>query len=129
MTDRKPVLSTKTILSGCFSLVVVSIFGVYGCSYYFSDATRYCPLQHKFSDLASCEVLDERGGRILLQHADLDINVYYIEIIEPDGRHREFELPDSIGQLAPQGYSARLIAGEDHVILLNGRRTTLKALS
>ena len=128
MADGKPRVSSRAVLAGCLAIPLICIVGVYGCSYYLSDATEYCPLVHKFSDLSSCEVLDKHDGRVLLQHADLDINIYYIEIVEADGRRRTFELPASIGQLAPQGYSARLIPGQNAVILLNGRRTALKPL-
>ena len=73
-------------------------------------------------------VLDQEGKRVLVQHADLDTNEYYLEI--RDGQlSKTFHLPPSISQLAPQGYSAKFIVGETEAIMLNGERQILEPLS
>lgn len=76
--------------------------------------TPYCD-RHVRSDLCTCCILDESDGRILVQHSDLDINMYYLEIIEGEMR-LEFALPPYIHRLSPQGYVARLIPGEEDLI-------------
>ena len=89
--------------------------------------TPYCPWSHKLSDTSACMILDREGTRILIQHADLDSNEYYLEILE-NQRSKTFKLPGSVTQLAPQGYLAELIVGEEDIILLNGERQVLEPL-
>ena len=76
--------------------------------------TVYCDNHHR-SDLTTCCILDEREGRVLVQHSDLDFNIFFLEIVDGDTR-REFAMPDSITRLAPQGYVARLVPGESEAI-------------
>lgn len=98
-----------------------------GWGYANAHATPYCPWQHRFSDLSACAVLDERDGRVLLQHADLDSNIYYIEIRQA-GDSTTYDMPAEVTQLAPQGYSAKL-TGTPDTILFNGRPRKLKVLT
>lgn len=118
----------KVLLLGCGATVLISIVGVIALRLIMSDATPYCPWQHHISDLSSCEVLDKRDGRVLLQHADLDTNIYYLEIVEDLGQRRVFQLPDQVRQLAPNGYSAQLLSGSSDHIVLNGSPIKLVAL-
>ena len=89
-------------------------------------STPYCPIGHRIFGASSCAVLDADGRRLLIQHADLDLNVYYLEIREPDGGSRYFDYPISDGQLAPQGFSAALIPGSHSAILVDGHPFDLK---
>lgn len=122
------VTSRKILLPGCGGTLLIPIVAVIAFGLIMSDATSYCPWQHHLNDLSSCEVLDERDGRVLLQHADLDSNIYYLEIVEGSGDRAGFELPGRIQQLAPNGYSAQLITGSSDQIVLNGSPIKLVAL-
>lgn len=89
--------------------------------------TTFCPFSHVISDLASCAVLDQSPDRILIQHAELDGNIYYIEM--RTGRGSEyFHLPDSVGELAPGGYEMKFTEGNDREVLHNGTVHTLRPL-
>lgn len=124
MTNRQAIHWVVIAIVGGPLILVASCIA---CGYALSDATEFCPWSHKISDLAVCRVLDQDGNRVLIQHADLDINIYYLEIIE-GGRSTEYRLPSFITRLAPEGYSARLIAGEDHKILIDGKIVELEPL-
>ncbi len=65
--------------------------------------------------MSTCCILDEAHGRVLVQHSDLDFNIYGLEIIQGKER-REFDMPSFITRLAPQGYVARLLPDEDDII-------------
>ena len=77
-------------------------------------------------DTAVCVVLDQHGDTVLIQHAELDINRYYLELRQGESSHF-FKLPEGITMLAPSGYSAKLISGDHSAILLNGRFMQLQA--
>ena len=88
--------------------------------------TKYCPWSHLMRDTAVCVVLDQHGDTVLIQHAELDINRYYLELRQGESSHF-FKLPEGITRLAPSGYSAKLISGDHSAILLNGRFMQLQA--
>ncbi|MCC6152735.1 MAG: hypothetical protein IT367_03205 [Candidatus Hydrogenedentes bacterium] len=90
--------------------------------------TPYCPDSHQEGDLRSCYVLDETGGRVLIQHAELDGNRCYIEI-RTDDRSALYAMPESIIQFAPQGYSARLLEGATNAIEIDGVRVELAEIA
>ena len=69
----------RNALIGCTAAVALPVIGIVAFGLVMSDATEYCPWQHHLRDLSACEVLDQRDGRVLVQHADLDTNIYYIE--------------------------------------------------
>ncbi len=102
-------------------LALVAPLALYGPSYLLSIHTEYCPLSHKLSDTAACFVLDREGGRVLIQHADLDTNEAYLELLDATGS-RTFEMPAFLTVWAPTGYTAQLLPGEDGVFLIDGRR-------
>jgi hypothetical protein len=116
------------LLGGALIVTISTFIALLACGYITGTHTPYCPWRHKLSDTASCVVLDRKGARILIQHADLDTNEYYLEILN-DQQSRTFKMPDFITQLAPQGYSAELIVGDDQVILINGTRYLLEPLA
>jgi hypothetical protein len=89
--------------------------------------TRYCPFSHRISDTAACAVLDSRGGRVLIQHADLDTNENYLELRD-EGGSRLYQLPVAVTALAPVGYSAQLIPGGGSLVLIDGERVQLVPL-
>lgn len=72
-------------------------------------------------------VLDRQGGRKLMQNADLDRKIYWLEIHDAKQKRR-FKLPQFITQPAPQGYTARLIPGEKAAALINGKKVALEPL-
>ncbi|GMW01266.1 MAG: hypothetical protein AMXMBFR84_24030 [Candidatus Hydrogenedentota bacterium] len=83
--------------------------------------TDYCPRSHRRLWYPSCCVLDVQGDRIFMQHGDLDGNRYYWEIRSKDDA-QYFRLPGDVAQLAPEGYSAKLIPGnETEVLYRNGK--------
>lgn len=106
------------------SSLVVILFAV---GYFLGTHTSYCPWSHKLRDTSACLVLDRKGEQILIQHADLDTNEYFFELRQGH-RSRTFRMPSFITQLAPQGYSAKIIEGEGDAILINGERYDLKQL-
>lgn len=108
-------------------LGIVVLGAVLAVLIFLSQATSYCPWSHELSDTASCAVLDETAGRALVQHANLDSNVYYLELVVA-GVSRYYALPEAIGQLAPEGYSARIVSDQDELILLNGEEYRLSPL-
>jgi len=88
--------------------------------------TEYCPPEHRISDTSSCVVLDKLDDRVLIQHADLDTNENYFEIISGNTSEK-YEMPFHITRLAPSGYEARLIDNDYEAILINGKRHVLEA--
>lgn len=106
------------------SSLVVLLLAV---GYFLGTHTPYCPWSHKISDTSVCLVLDRKGERILIQHADLDSNKNFLEL--RDGQSsRIFQMPGFITQSAPQGYSAEIIEGDGGAILINGERQDLEPL-
>ena len=90
--------------------------------------TDYCPESHRRGEFRSCWVLDAQADHVLIQHADLDGNHYYLEI--RCGNSADFfELPSSVARLAPEGYSASLIEGESDSIILDGSRVKLNSIA
>ncbi len=84
--------------------------------------TEYCPANHYISDLTSCYISYNSDKFVLIQHADLDINNYYFEIINKDISKSSFiSMPDSIIQLAPQDFSAKL--DSNSVIYIKFKKT------
>lgn len=124
----KPMRIARRIVLSFGAAIGIVVVGGLAFGFAMSDATKYCPWSHHVSDLSSCEVLDEANGRVLVQHADLDSNVYYLELIESNGQSSCFELPEGIGQLAPQGYTARLVSNSPDHIILNSKNVRLTAL-
>jgi hypothetical protein len=115
-------------LAGSALAITLSAFiALFAFGYILGTYTPYCLWSHKLSDTAACVILDHDGRRILIQHADLDTNQYFLEILE-GRRSTTFKMPDSITQLAPQGYSAELILGDESAIFLNGERYILEPL-
>ena len=90
--------------------------------------TEYCPPSHRTGQLRSCQVLDRSDGRVLIQHAELDGNRVYWEILTPPASQC-FKLPPTSTQLAPQGCTAKLIAGKSDAVLLNGTETKLEPIA
>ena len=86
--------------------------------------TPYCPKLHQRGDLRSCYVLDDRGDRALIQHAELDGNRCYFEI-RAEGKSAFYAMPDSIVRFAPQGYSARLLEDTTGIVEIDGKQVKL----
>jgi hypothetical protein len=115
------------IVLGCAIALAISGIVMLAWVLIMGQATQYCPWRHWLSDTSSCMVLDRKGIRILIQHADLDSNEYSFEVRE--GSYSQFyKFADGIERLAPEGYSGRLIGTESGVILLDGRRYELEPL-
>lgn len=112
MTKRTGCL----LIVGAIMALLASPFIAFIVHYEINSRSRtpYCD-RHARSDLTACDILDERDGRILIEHADLDFNIYYFEIIDGDER-REYALHPHITRLVPNGYAARLVPGEPEVI-------------
>lgn len=51
----------------------------------------------------------------MIQHAELDANSYYIEILRKNGS-QYYYLPEFISQLAPQGYTARVLQIDNPIV-------------
>jgi hypothetical protein len=100
---------------------------ILGAGYFIGTHTPYCPRRHKISDTASCIILDRDPTRILIQHADLDSNDYFFEIIE-QGTSKLWKMPSFLTQLAPQGYTANLVPDKKEIVLINGRQCILEPL-
>jgi len=69
-------------------------------------------------DLAVCIVLDKTGEKILIQHGNLDTNIYYLEIKNGD-TSAFYECPD-VTKIGIGDYSAKLVPEDDEHILING---------
>jgi hypothetical protein len=115
------------LLGGIGGVMTLALLTFLAFGYLLGTHTPYCPWRHKLSDTSACIILDHEGTRMLIQHADLDSNEYYLEILD-NQRSKTFKLPDSVTQLAPQGYLAELIEGEADIILLNGKHQLLEPL-
>lgn len=115
----------KYSLLGFGAAIIFLTIIIFCLSYFLGTHTKYCPLGHKISDTSACVVLDRDVDRILIQHADLDINVYSLEIIEGN-KSSFFKFPPFIHQLAPNGYTASLIKNENDTILIDGSRYSLE---
>ncbi len=130
MSDTGPGRFVRKTALLCLAMTCVAglcIVALFGFWMWASRTTPYCPWRHEIHDLASCAVLDADGERVLIQHAELDINVYYLEIRHGEDS-RYFRMPESITQLAPQGYRAELVPDSDSEILLNGEKHRLEEL-
>ena len=100
----------------CTLLILGSLLGTH---------TTYCPLKHKISDTSACVILDKQLNRILIQHADLDTNEYYLEILDNDASER-YKMPKTIYQLAPKGYTAMLTPTHIEITIKNGSKITME---
>ncbi len=118
---NRPSFLVLGIICLLFFLIFLSLFG---SGYFLGTHTSYCPLRHKISDTAVCVILHKDQKRILVQHADLDINEYFLEIFDGHRSHF-FKMPSVISQLAPGGYKAELIPGQTSTILINGKPVVL----
>jgi len=69
-------------------------------------------------DLSVCVVLDKIEEKILIQHGNLDTNIYYLEI---KNRNTSvfYEFPD-VTKIGPGDYSAKLVPENDEHILIDG---------
>jgi hypothetical protein len=122
--------SVKFVAISMLAIVGFGIVALGACvavSMCVNQTTAYCPWKHEISDTACCVVLDENNDGALIQHGDLDINVYYLELVS-GGTSRYYAFPESVQQLAPRGYSAKIISNRGGLILLDGQEHQLTAL-
>ena len=115
------LLAPVVLAVGCLSVLFVGgmAFGAI-----MSRATPHCPIGHKLRDLAVCEVSDERGGVRLLQHAELDINRYYVEI--QDARGSRYFAPLS-GEQAIASQTL-LVDASRAIVRVEGKLRTLEPI-
>ncbi|MFW5449966.1 MAG: hypothetical protein ACKE9I_00065 [Methylophagaceae bacterium] len=118
----------KTIFLSAVAVVSTFLIVVFSFGFFMGTHTHYCPWGHLISDLAVCVVLDKNDSRTLIQHADLDINIYYLEI-ENEGISKKYEFPNFIAHISSGAYSAKLVTSSDEYILINDRIFYLKELS
>ena len=87
--------------------------------------TLFCPLPHWLDDTAICVVLDRQGDSVLIQHGELDLNVYYFEVIER-GESRFYEFPlDLVTRIGPGDYVAKFDPGDESKLIVEGRSFNL----
>ena len=90
------------ILSSIVVIIVIYTFII-------GDATIHCPLSHQFRDLSNCEEMYSDDNLTLIQHADLDINEYYFEMIDSrNNSSKFFSFPKDILELGKHGYSVMI---------------------
>ena len=83
--------------------------------------TWYCPISHWLSDLGICVVLDKSGDRVLIQHGELDFNVYYFEVID-GGESSFYEFPvDLVAQIGPGDYTAKFDPADESKLIVEGQ--------
>ena len=79
--------------------LAVSIVVVAGAVFWaresdFATSTRYCPWNHRVGFAPwVCKVKDMQGGKVLVEHADLDVNRMELSIYD-NGRVRWIQHPD-----------------------------------
>lgn len=114
-----PRQSTLQMIGLAIIIVLLIPPTCFGPNFFTNHHTRFCPISHKFAEGAACFVIDEEiGERALVQHADQDRGIRYFELREAN-RSVRFLIPDSVTELAPPGYRARLIPGRSDVVMLD----------
>jgi len=86
--------------------------------YFMGTHTKYCPWPHMIADMAVCIVLDRTEEKILIQHADLDTNIYYLEVKKRNSSTL-YEFPSFIAKIGSGDYSAKLIPENNEQVLIN----------
>ena len=114
-----PARATRQIIALSALIAILALPTCFGPNFFTNVHTRHCPVTHQFSAGAACVVLDDDGTRTLIQHANLDRKVQYLELRRA-GDELSFRIPESVTVLAPMGYTARLVPGRDDVVRLNG---------
>jgi len=114
-----PKQSTRQIIGLSIMIILLTPPTCYGPNFFTNQHTRFCPITHKFAEGAACFVLDEEvGQRALIQHADKNGDVRYFEL-RARASAVHFPIPDSVTELSPPGYRARLIPERSDIIMLD----------
>ncbi len=114
-----PKNSTRQIIGLSVMIVLLTPPTCYGPNFFTNQHTRFCPITHKFAKGATCFILDEEvGHRALIQHADRDGDIRYFELRSKTSAVY-FSIPDSVTELSPPGYTARLIPDRSDIIMLD----------
>ena len=83
--------------------------------------TRYCPISHWLSGLGICVVLDRSGDKVLIQHGELDFNVYYFEVRD-GGESSFYEFPvELVAQIGPGDYTAEFDPADESKLIVEGQ--------
>lgn len=121
-------MRTFSLFLGAAAITTASaLVLLYGPAVVAGQHTAYCPLSHKIRDTSACAVLDTEGDRTLVLHADTVSGERYLELIVGK-RSRRYRLPAGVRELAPGGYTANLLPGEDKWFAINGEWRRLDPL-
>ena len=109
---KKFAFGTSVVILGVAVAITVMRLGRF---------TTYCPLPHWLNETAICVTLDEQGDKVLIQHGELDTNVYYFEVID-DGASSFYEFPfDLVAQIGPGDYTAVFDPADDSKLIVEGQ--------
>ncbi|HEV2799817.1 MAG TPA: hypothetical protein VGW12_04935 [Pyrinomonadaceae bacterium] len=118
------------LVSGGAVLLVSGVAVIVTAGYLIGAHTESCPWGHKLLTTDACVVLDRPGGRVLIQHRDLE-NIYnrnnYLEVIDR-GRSRLFVTPATLLEVTPnvmlgEGYDAIIVNGKREILYRYTRLT------
>ena len=86
-------MSRRVALAGLI-LFAVPAFAFWVTQSDFASTTPYCPWGHRWGFTPQvCKVKDTQGARVLVEHANLDLNILELSIHE-EGRTRWIQHPD-----------------------------------
>jgi hypothetical protein len=84
---------TALLFAASFLVVILGLFAVQAV---LGGGTKFCPWSHRASTDFNCKVKDDDGGRLLIEHHDVDVGTVTLSIYA-QGKHLWIQHP--VGKL------------------------------